>query len=141
MAHLNSRYWAFTFSNFLNLPNQFLESFRTIWFSYSQPSRLISHSLPSRSWMDPLHFVFTWNINDDVQAIIVDMVHGWIRGVNQNFSRASHRERLGESYTWCSVLLEIKLWNSWNQFCEVVNMDDNSWNYSQHVVELVESSN
>ena len=28
-------------------------------------------------------------INDDVQRITVDMVQGWIKGVNQNFSKAS----------------------------------------------------
>ena len=70
---------------------------------------------------------WTWypkssNINDDVWKIIAHMVQGWIREVNQIFGRASCGEWLGESYTWCVVLCETKLYTSWNGFCEVVSM-------------------
>jgi hypothetical protein len=62
----------------------------------------------------------------------------WLpRVVNQNFSIGSHGERLGESHTWCTTLCEIKLYNSLNWFCEVLNMSTKSWNCSQHVVKLV----
>jgi hypothetical protein len=36
------------------------------------------------------HYSFT--LNDDVQAIITDMVQDWIREVNRYFGRASHGE-------------------------------------------------
>ena len=45
-------------------------------------------------------------IYDDTQAIIVDMVQGWIREVNINFGRASHMERLGDSCTRCTFFVK-----------------------------------
>jgi hypothetical protein len=38
-------------------------------------------------------------INDDEQAIIANMVQGWIREVNQMLGRTSYGEKLGKSYT------------------------------------------
>jgi len=68
------------------------------------------------------HWTLLGHINDDVQAINAYMVQGWIRDVNPNFDRASHGEQLRESYTWCIMFCEIKLCNSRNWFCEVVNI-------------------
>ena len=70
------------------------------------------------------------HINDVIQAMTIGMVQGWIREVDQNFDRASHREWLGECYAWCTVLSEVKLYNSWNWFCEVIIMGNKSWNCS-----------
>ena len=39
--------------------------------------------------------------------INVDMVQGLIREVNQNFGRASHGERLGESLPFCDQILQF----------------------------------
>jgi hypothetical protein len=74
------------------------------------------------------------------KAIIAYTVQGWTREVDRSFARASCGERLGESYTWCTVLCEIKSYNSLNWFCEVVNMGTGSWSCSQHGARLVESS-
>ena len=59
------------------------------------------------------HRILLLHINDDVQAITANMIQGWISEVNRNFGKASRGEQLGESYTWCTVRCEIKLYNSW----------------------------
>lgn len=51
-------------------------------------------------------------INDDLQAIIVDMAKVGYQEVNTNFGRASRGEKLRESYTLWIALCEIKLSSS-----------------------------
>jgi hypothetical protein len=44
------------------------------------------------------------------------LVQGWIREINQNFGRASGREGLGESYTWCTGFM----WNKVKEFMKLI---------------------
>ena len=48
------------------------------------------------------------HINDDVKAIIANMIQGWIREVSQNFGGTSRGGRLGESYTCYTVPFFVK---------------------------------
>ena len=98
--------------------------------------------IKSHVWWNDLQDQWTLlgHINDNIQEIIADMVQGWRREVNQKFSRASCGDELRESHTCCTVLCEIRLYNSWYWFCEVVNMGAKSWNCPQDVVKLAESS-
>ena len=107
----------------MNLPNQLHKSFHTLWlysqlFNFSPPSfTFFAFLLPSYNpFLNVAEWVFGHNkshiqqddlqmhetllgyFNDDAHAIVVDMVQGWIREVNQCFGRASRGERLGESY-------------------------------------------
>ena len=88
------------------------------------------------------HQALLLDIDDDIQAITTNIVQGWLREVNVNFGRVGRKEWLKNYYyyIWCTVLCKIKLYNSWNWFCEVVNMGTKSSSFSQLVVKLVESS-
>lgn len=46
---------------------------------------------------------------------------------------------IGDSYTRCTVLCEMKLY-VYEIYFEYVNMGNKSWNYSQHPVKLVKRS-
>ena len=74
---------------------------------YLVTSKAMSHKMISKVIEH-----YSLYINDDVQAIIAEMVQGWIKEVNNFFGRASHMERLGESYTQYTVLCETNLYSS-----------------------------